>query len=158
MSDESPVFERAADELERLSRMSRLEARGTLRLALKEAGLLPKTVNARAILIVLERILGPLLTRRGVQDAPEICRSIATVVRGLTSETSYDVETPEKVFARIGRTSRPSGTEIKPPSTRPPPASSSGTHPIPPIPKNPSNSGWSFFAKLRDPKLSGMDE
>ncbi len=157
MSDESPVFERAADELERLSRLSRLEARGTLRLALKEAGLLPKTVNTRAILIVLDRILSPLLTRRGVQGAPEICRSIATVVRGLTSETSYDVETPEKVFARIGRASRPSGPDIKPPSSRPPP-SSSGTNPMPPIPKNPSGSGWSFFAKLRDPKLSGTDE
>jgi hypothetical protein len=74
MSDESPVFERAADELEVLSRMSRLEARGTLRLALKDAGLVPKTVNTKAMLVVLDRILPHLLTRRGVQGAPEMCR------------------------------------------------------------------------------------
>ena len=59
MSDESHVFERAADELEVLSRMSRLEARGTLRLALKDAGLVPKTVNAKAMLVVLDRIFRP---------------------------------------------------------------------------------------------------
>lgn len=160
MSDESPVFERAADELEGLSRMSRLEARGTLRLALKDAGLIPKTVNAKAMLVVLDRILPQLLTRRGVQGAPEMCRAISGIVRSLTSETSVDVDTPEKVFARIG--SRRSVLETKPPSSRPPPSSKgsgSGQMPqIPPPPKVPSAPGWSLFSKSRGPKQSGSDE
>ncbi|MBK9260155.1 MAG: hypothetical protein IPM54_10000 [Polyangiaceae bacterium] len=156
MSDESPVFERAADELEQLSRMTRLEARGTLRLALKGAGLLPKTVNVKAMLVVLERILPSLLIRRGVQQGPEICKSIASVVRALTSETSFDVDTPEKVFARIGRSSRSSATDTKPPSSRPPPPSSKGSANMPPMPpsgKTPSGSGWSLF-KSHNPKPS----
>lgn len=160
MSDESPVFERAADELEALSRMSRLEARGTLRLALKDAGLVPKTVNAKAMLVVLDRILPQLLTRRGVAGAPDMCRSISGIVRGLTSETSYDIDTPEKVFARIGHTSRRSITDTKPPSSRPAPSSTSSAQlpQIPPAPKPPSFSGWSVFSKPRGSKPSGSGE
>lgn len=160
MSDESPVFERAADELEVLSHMSRLEARGTLRLALKDAGLIPKTVNAKAMLVVLDRILPQLLTRRGVSGAPDMCRAICGIVRSLTSETSYDIDTPEKVFARIGHSSRRSIADTKPPSSRPA-ASSKASHAMPPIPpsaKTPSASGWSLFSKSRDPKQSGSDE
>jgi len=159
MSDESPVFERTADELEALSSMSRLEARGTLRLALKDAGLVPKTVNAKAMLVVLDRILPQLLTRRGVQSAPEMCRSISGVVRSLTSETSYDLDTPEKVFARIGHTSRRSTTDTKPPSSRSPVSTKSQELlQIPPPPKVPSAPGWSLFSKSRGPKPSGSDE
>jgi hypothetical protein len=154
MSDESPVFERAADELELLSGMKRLEARGTLRLALKDAGLIPKTVNAKAMLVVLDRILPQLLARRGVPGAPEMCKSIAAVVRAMTSETVVDIDTPEKVFARIGRSSV---TEMKPPSSRPPPSSNKGswTMPaVPPNPKPPSGPGWSLFGKPRSSKES----
>lgn len=160
MSDESPVFERAADELEVLSHMSRLEARGTLRLALKNAGLMPKTVNAKAMLVVLERVLPQLLMRRGVQSAPEMCRSISSIVRGLTSETSYDVETPEKVFARLGHSSRRSVLDMKPPSSRPPAPSSKGALQLPPLPpvKAPSTPGWSLFSKSRGSKSSDSDE
>lgn len=160
MSDESPVFERAADELEVLSRMSRLEARGTLRLALKDAGLIPKTVNAKAMLVVLDRILPQLLMRRGVQGAPDMCRTISGIVRSLTSETSYDIDTPEKVFARIVHGSRRSILDTKPPSSRPP-ASSKSSHNLPQIPpsaKVPSAPGWSLFSKSRGPKQSGSDE
>lgn len=156
MSDESPVFERTADELEVLTRMTRLEARGTLRLALKDAGLIPRTVNAKAMLVVLDRILPQLLTRRGVQGAPDMCRTISGVVRGLTSETSYEVDTPEKVFARLGHAARRSPLDTKPPSSRPPPSSKgSGQMPqIPPQTKPPSSPGWSIFSKPRGSKPS----
>lgn len=160
MSDESPVFERAADELESLSRMSRLEARGTLRLALKEAGLIPKTVNAKSMLVVLERILPQLLTRRGVQGAGETCRTISMVVRGLTGESNYEIDTPEKVFARISHPGRRSSSEMKPPSSRPPPPSSSSSIQATPMPapaKPPSGPGWSLFSKPRN-KPSDSDE
>lgn len=159
MSDESPVFERAADELEVLSRLSRLEARGTLRLALKDAGLVPKTVNAKAMLVVLERVLPQLLARRGVQGAAEICRTISGIVRSLTSETSYDVDTPEKVFARISHSSRRSVTESKPPSSRPPSSKGASQMPtIPPSAKTPSGLGWSLFSKSRPGKQSESDD
>lgn len=149
MSDESPVFERVADELEVMSRMSRLEARGTLRIALKDAGLVPKTVNAKAMLVVLERILPALLNRRGIHGASEVCRALCQVVRSLTSETAYDGETPEKVFARIGQPSRRSITDANPPSSRTPPPSSQRYSVSSPA-KAPSKSNWSLMSKLRD--------
>lgn len=160
MSDESHVFERAADELEVLSRMSRLEARGTLRLALKDAGLVSKTVNAKAMLVVLDRILPALLTRRGIQGVPEMCRSISQTVRSLTSETTYDGETPEKVFARIGHTSRRSIPEtIPPPSSRTPSSTSSSQNfAIPSSTRTPSSSGWSLISKIRNPKTPESDD
>jgi len=159
VSDESPVFERIADELEVLSRMSRIEARGTLRLALRDAGLVPKTVNAKAMLVVLERILPPLLLRRGVPGSSEMCRTLSNVVRSLTSQSSLDVDTPEKVFARIAHTSRRSVHETLPPSSRPPSSNTPLQLPqIPPPPKNPSGPGWSFFSKSRGTKPPDADD
>jgi hypothetical protein len=159
MSDESPVFERTADELEVLSRMSRLEARGTLRLALKDAGLVPKTINAKAMLVVLDRILPQLLVRRGVTNAPDMCRVLSGIVRGLTSESSNDIDTPEKVFARIAQGSRRSLKESKPPSSRPPSSQPTLQLPkIPPPPKAPSGPGWSIFTKSRGSKTPDSDE
>lgn len=159
MSDESPVFERAADELEVLSRMSRLEARGTLRLALKEAGLIPKTINAKSMLVVLERVLPQLLLRRGVSTGPDMCRAISSVVRSLTSETTRDFDTPEKVFSRIAHGSRRSVTETHPPSSRPPSSNTPLQLPkIPPPPKTPSGPGWSLFSKPRGSKPPDADD
>jgi hypothetical protein len=159
MSDESPVFERIADELEVLSRMSRIEARGTLRLALRDAGLVPKTINAKAMLVVLERILPPLLVRRGVSGGPEVCRTLSNVVRSLTSQSSLDVDTPEKVFARIAPTSRRSVHDTLPPSSRSPSSNTPLRLPqIPPPPKPPSGPGWSLFSKSRGPKLPDADD
>ena len=157
MSDESPVFERAADELESLSRMSRLEARGTLRLALKDAGLIPKTVNARSMLVVLDRVLPALLARRGVAGASDMCQAISGVVRSLTGEGNYDFDTPEKVFSRISQPARSSTPDLRPPSSRPPPPSSKST-PHPPLVKPPSNPGWSLFSKNRGSKPFQSDE
>lgn len=160
MSDESPVFERTADELEVLSRMSRLEARGTLRLALRDAGLVPKTVNAKSMLVVLERILPPLLLRRGVPGALDICRTLSSVVRSLTSETSQDFDTPEKVFSRIAQGSRRSIHDTQPPPSRPAPSSNTPLQlpKIPPPPKAPSGPGWSLFSKSRGSKPSDVDD
>jgi len=122
VSDGSPAFERAADELERLSRMSRIETRGTLRIALKEAGLLPRGVNYRSMLVVLEKVLPLMLIRRGVQDAAEICKILATSMRERAKMEGSDGfgETPEKVFSRMGSTRPPS----LPPPPSPPPSPS----------------------------------
>ena len=81
MNDGSPAFERVADELERRSQLSRLETRGTLRLALKEAGLLPKLVTSRSMLVVIELILPAMLARRAVRDAAEVCRALTICER-----------------------------------------------------------------------------
>ncbi|MDI1431990.1 hypothetical protein [Polyangium sorediatum] len=107
MSEGSRVFERVAEELERLSKLTRLEARGTLRIALREAGFLPKNVTPRSMTVVLERTLPPLLLKRGVREAAMICYQMCILVRETMGMESAEVETPERVFARIGRATMP---------------------------------------------------
>ncbi len=70
------VFEVASQALETATSLDRLEARGTLRLALKEAGLDASTVSAEQMNVVLERVLPAELEARGVADADGVCRTI----------------------------------------------------------------------------------
>ena len=49
-------FEVASDEIERATNLSRLEARGTLRLALKEAGLDAASVTPPQMRVVVEKV------------------------------------------------------------------------------------------------------
>ncbi len=102
MNDTSATFDWVAGDLGRRSQMSRLEARGTLRLALKEAGLLPKTVALGPMLVVIERILPPLLAQRGVRESAEMSRALIASARAEASLDAPEGETPENVFSRFG--------------------------------------------------------
>ena len=123
MSEGSRVFERVAEELERLSRLSRLEARGTLRIALREAGFMPKSVSPRSMIVVLEKTLPPQLVKRGVREGASICYQIGILVRETMGMESSEGESSERVFARIGRASvppAPSSRPSMPPDVRTP--------------------------------------
>ena len=62
------VFDVAAEALERSTTLDRLEARGTLRLALKQAGFDPKTIRVSEIRTVIERILPDELAARAFDE------------------------------------------------------------------------------------------
>lgn len=74
------LFDRACEELEGVSGLSRLEARGTLRLALKAAGFEPASVNRPQLLTVLLQSLPRELESRGVHDARSVCEGVAARV------------------------------------------------------------------------------
>ena len=97
---DSASFEFSCDQLERATSLDRLEARGTVRLALKETGLEARTVTSHQIAAVLTKVLPQELTNRGVEDAETTCRTIATAVSDLPDEGAGD--TPEAVFQRLG--------------------------------------------------------
>lgn len=99
---ESPAFEWTAAAMEPLFGMSRLETRGTLRLALKEAGLEPRTVNARQLAVVLERVMPRLLRTRRVADPEPGCAALAQRLRAQRFEDA-NPDSPEDVFRRLGR-------------------------------------------------------
>jgi hypothetical protein len=84
--------------------LSDLEARGTLRLALKSAGLDAKSANADAYRVVVERVLARELATRGVADADAVCAQLAGELASLESSqaTSRNAASPEAVFARLG--------------------------------------------------------
>lgn len=100
MSD-SPVFELVCNELEQRSTMNRLEARGTVRLALKESGLDPASVTAVQMAVVLKKVLPGELERRRVDAAEGVCAAISHQLSS-AAVASGTGETPEAVFARLG--------------------------------------------------------
>ncbi len=94
------VFEHACAVLEQLTQLSRLEARGTIRIALKETGLDPASVKVTELNVVARRVLPNELASRGVADAEPICERLCS---GLSEiQDSAGTETPDTVFARLG--------------------------------------------------------
>jgi hypothetical protein len=97
------LFDFAAQQLEHHTSLDRLEARGTLRLALKEAGLDPQGLALAQLSVVFEKLMPAELENRGVADASAACRA---VMDGVTSSwTAADTpasSSPDDVFSRLG--------------------------------------------------------
>ncbi len=101
--DDSSAFAATCEALEALTSMSRLEARGTMRLALKEAGLEPHTVAVRSLVVVVERVLPALLRTRKVADIPAVCASLKVRLLADASSRPAAYEAPEDILARFSR-------------------------------------------------------
>jgi hypothetical protein len=97
---DSSAFETAALCLEKSSSLTSLEARGTLRIVLKEAGFEAKTATPRVVAAVVERLLPKELRSRKVNDPEVVCKKIAVALEGMASEPASD--TAETVFKRLG--------------------------------------------------------
>jgi hypothetical protein len=98
---DSPVFEFVCAEIEQRTSLARLEARGTVRLALKEAGLAASSVSVREMQVVLDRLLPAALASRGIEDGAALCGEIRAGAARL-QEASAATDTPEAIFGRLG--------------------------------------------------------
>jgi hypothetical protein len=87
---DSPVFDRACSELEQRTSLDRLAARGTIRIALKSAGLDVAGVTAAQMGVVLRRVLPAELATRGIEDAVAVCAAIANLLAGMSFEVAQD--------------------------------------------------------------------
>ena len=98
------LFDETASHLEELTSLSRLEARGTLRLALKEAGLEPEGLTGRQLRVVLEKVLPKELGLRGIQEGDPICASLAERVRAGEPEEGQAnrADAVDSAFGRMG--------------------------------------------------------
>jgi hypothetical protein len=96
---DSAAFEFTCSELERLSQLSRLEARGTVRLALKEAGFAAGEVRPKEMLVVLAKLMPTELVSRGIAAAEDVCKQISAGLARLKDEPT--AATPEAVFSRL---------------------------------------------------------
>ena len=74
---DSASFEWACNELERLTSLARLEARGTVRLILRAGGLESRSVTAEQLQVVLQRLLPEELAARGVDEGAQIAERVA---------------------------------------------------------------------------------
>jgi hypothetical protein len=94
------VFDFVCTQLESRTGLDRLAVRGTVRIALKQAGLDASGVTPEQMAVVLERVLPEELTRRGIAGAAGICAALATRAREVTPGERRD--TADAVFRRLG--------------------------------------------------------
>lgn len=100
---ESSVFERSCAELERATSFDNLSARGTVRLALKSAGLDPREVTVAQMIVVVKRVLPAELKVRGIKDADDVCSVIAgNISRVASTDAATTGASVEDVFRRLG--------------------------------------------------------
>ena len=96
-------FEWVSQELERITSLERLEARGTLRLVLKKAGLDASEVTSRQMEVVLRELLPGELRSRGVEEGDEACEHLLRGLLAAKLSEEPSAESPEQVFQRLGR-------------------------------------------------------
>ncbi len=104
----SPVFEWIAHELEAATALTKLEARGTIRLALQELGLTVTGVARSPMQFTLARVLPRLLSSRGITESDAVCEALASGLE--IADLPLGHESPEDIFARLGGDS-PSGPD-----------------------------------------------
>lgn len=68
-----PAFECIAEALERETYFDRLAARGTVRLALRQASLDARSITVEEMARVIDLHLPAELESRGVEDVPRVC-------------------------------------------------------------------------------------
>jgi hypothetical protein len=98
------IFDVAAERLETHSDLDKLEARGTLRLALKSAGLDPSSLGVAQLEVVMSKVMPGELERRGVWKPEDVCSAVVADVKQRFGEAASgsDRASPEAVFRRLG--------------------------------------------------------
>ncbi len=100
---DTKLFDFAAEALERHSGFNRLEARGTLRIALKDSGLDARSVTPAQLCVVFQKVMPVELGKRGVKDAEDVCGAVIEALANAPSSpddgASGDVD---GIFRRLG--------------------------------------------------------
>lgn len=96
------LFEFIAAKLQAQTDLDQLEARGTLRIALKEAGLDPRNVTPAQMSVMLEKTMPRELLARGVEGVESLCQGLIAGLKSFQGPSSGGGESPEDVFRRLG--------------------------------------------------------
>jgi len=98
---DSPAFDYVSRALSDRTSLEAIEARGTVRIALKLAGLTAATVTPEQMAVVLERVVPGELEKRGISGANALCDQMKS---GVVSLGRGDLarQSPESVFQRLG--------------------------------------------------------
>ncbi len=97
----SAAFEAVADALEETTSLNRIEARGTVRIALREAGLDAASVTTAQLAVVVAKLLPGELRSRGIPDEELRCREISQRLARVL-EDHRPADTLADVFRRLG--------------------------------------------------------
>lgn len=97
------LFDVAAENLERATDMDRLAARGTLRIAVKEAGLDPHTLTVPQLRAVFEKLMPRQLEAQGVSNAAAASQAMISEIASSAEEIDIaSSASPDDVFKRLG--------------------------------------------------------
>ncbi len=99
---DAAAFEWTCKELERSTSLDRLEARGTVRIALKQSGLDVRAVTPEQMKVVIEQVLPGELRARGVGDGDALCATLAQRILGQDLGLTRPDQSPDKIFERLG--------------------------------------------------------
>jgi len=98
------LFDFAGERLEHHTSLDRLEARGTLRIALKIAGLTANSVTVAQLRVVFEQVIPSELEARGVSDAVAACRAIIDDLVNARAFGEAALATgPDEIFRRLAQ-------------------------------------------------------
>jgi len=98
------AFEVCCEALEGVTTLTGLESRGTIRIALKKAGLEPARARHDEIRRALPHVLPPELGLRGIETPDDVCRKIdALLERAKLEESDSPGDATEEVFDRMDR-------------------------------------------------------
>ena len=100
---DSQAFDFVCETLERLTPLTRLQARGTVRLLLRQAGLEPHAVTPEQLAVVVERLLPPALIKRHIADEIHIARRINELLVAQELPSAPRHEAPEDILRRFSR-------------------------------------------------------
>ncbi len=97
------LFDFAADHLEQHTSLDRLTARGTLRIALKAAGLSPKSLRVEQLRVAVDKVLARELEKRGVEGARKICAELSNALPGVSAAEQAPASAgADEIFRRLG--------------------------------------------------------
>lgn len=96
-----PLFDRVSEALEKSTQLDRLSARGTLRLALKSAGLESASLTPKQLSVVIARVLPDELRARGVADPEKVCRGLERALGDAPASSAPAQASPEDMFRRL---------------------------------------------------------
>ncbi|MEO1481762.1 MAG: hypothetical protein AAFU77_06620 [Myxococcota bacterium] len=96
----NPLFEAICQVIERSSSLTSPQARGLVRLVLKEAGVSHENLRAREARVVVERLLAARLEKNGV-TADEARQLVTSVLKKLDTVPEPRASGPDAMFDRI---------------------------------------------------------
>ncbi len=100
---DATLFDLAAERLEHHTGFSQLEARGTLRLALKVAGLDPSAFTVEQLCVVFEKVMPGELENRGVSDVQDVCAAVLADLESVgRAAADASATSPDEIFRRLG--------------------------------------------------------
>jgi hypothetical protein len=98
------LFEFVSGKLEEATSLDKLEARGTVRLGLRAAGLDPRSVTLQQMEVMLQKVLPAELSTRGVTQPQAVCEGLVSALEAFgANDAEAESESPEDVFSRLGR-------------------------------------------------------